>query len=75
MIYVEPALSHAEDVFQFLNPTIQKLIESRDVVCMSQVYGYWKGLILPGGEVFISSVPPEGMVEDEPDPDPSSGDV
>ena len=37
------------------------------------MYGDWKGLSPPEGEVFISSVPPEGMVEDEPDPAPSSG--
>jgi len=73
MIYVGPALSHAKDVFRFLNPTTLKFIESRDVVWMSQMYGDWKGLSPPEGEVFISSVPPEGMQEDEPDPAPSSG--
>jgi len=73
MIYVGPALSHAKDVFRFLNPTTLKFIESRDVVWMSQMYGDWKGLSPPEGKVFISSVPPEGMQEDEPDPAPSSG--
>ena len=49
------------------------LPSNNDVFCMSQMYGDWKGLSPPEGEVFISHVPPEGMVEDEPDPAPSSG--
>jgi len=61
--------------FRFFIPAIQKFIESRDVVWMHQMYGDWKGLRPPEGEIFISSVPPEGMVEDEPDPAPSTGDV
>ena len=75
MIYVGPALNHAKDVYHFLNPTTQKFIESRDVVWMNQMYGDWKGLSPPEGEVFISRVPPEGMEEVEPDPAPSSGDL
>ena len=74
LIYAGPALNHAKDVYRFLNPTTQKFVESRDVVWMSQMYGDWKGLSPPEGEVFISRVPPDGMEEDEPDPAPSSGD-
>jgi len=75
MIYVGPALNHAKDVFRFFNPATQKFIESRDVVWMHQMYGDWKGLRPPEGEIFILSVLPEGMVEYEPDPVPSTGDV
>ena len=82
MIYLGPALDHAEDVHRFYNPQTGKTCMSRDVIWLGKVYGQWKGLHRPNKleDVVAAPVdadkddlieePPANPPEDNPNQDP-----